>query len=167
MSHDINDQEKAERRLWKEIEAARFGMLGLSNGHQHFQPMTAFAEPDESAIWFFSSDNTDLVKVVAQGDNKAMFVVQSKDQDFQGCIDGRLVETRDQARIDRYWNPMVAAWYPAGKDDPHLTLLRFDVSDAEVWISKGGAVRLAWEIAKANLNGKAPDLGIQAHLDLN
>jgi general stress protein 26 len=62
---------------------------------------------------------------------------------------------------------MVAAWYPDGKDDPSLTLLRFDVRDAEVWISKGGAVRLAWEVAKANLTGATPDVGTQKHLDLN
>lgn len=165
MSH-VND-ETAERRLWKEIEQARFGMLGLSDARQHFQPMTAFPEPEESAIWFFTRGDTDLATAVRNGDDQAMFVVQSKDQDFQSCIGGVLTEARDQTRIDRYWNPMVAAWYPEGKDDANLILLRFDVGDAEVWISKGGAVRLAWEVAKANLTGSTPDVGTQKHLDLN
>jgi general stress protein 26 len=163
---DVND-DTAERRLWKEVEDTRFGMLGLADARQHFQPMTAFAEPAEGAIWFFTRNDTDLATTVAQGEDQAMFVIQSKDQDFQGCIGGTLTEARDQARIDRYWNPMVAAWYPDGKDDPNLTLLRFDVSDAEVWISKGGAIRLAWEVAKANLSGTTPDVGTQKHLNLN
>jgi general stress protein 26 len=163
---NVND-DAAEHRLWKEVEQTRFGMLGLADARQHFQPMTAFAERDEGAIWFFTRNDTDLATAVGQGEDQAMFVVQSKDQDFQGCIGGALTEIRDQARIDRYWNPMVAAWYPDGKDDPSLTLLRFDVRDAEVWISKGGAVRLAWEIAKANISGTTPDVGTQRHLDLN
>ena len=33
--------------------------------------------------------------------------------------------------MDRYWNPVLSAWYPDGKDDPRLTLLRFDVDDGE------------------------------------
>jgi general stress protein 26 len=165
MSH-VND-DTAESRLWNEVEQTRFGMLGLADARQHFQPMTAFAEPDKGAIWFFTRNDTDLALAVGQGKDQAMFVVQSKDQDFQGCIGGTLTEARDQDRIDRYWNPMVAAWYPDGKDDPSLTLLRFDVSDAEVWISKGGAVRLAWEVAKANMTGTTPDVGTQKHLDLN
>jgi hypothetical protein len=33
------------------------------------------------------------------------------------------------------WNPWVAAWYQ-GKDDPKLTLLRFDPDHAEVWLDE-------------------------------
>jgi general stress protein 26 len=35
--------------------------------------------------------------------------------------------------IDRLWNRYVAAWFEGGKDDPQLTLLRFDAERAEIW----------------------------------
>jgi len=165
MSTDPHDKADVEKRLWKELDAARFGMLGLVGSNQHFQPMTAFAEPETGQVWFFTKDDTDLAKSVTDA-TEAMLVVQSKDQEFQACVGGRLSATRDAARIDKYWNPIVAAWFPDGKDDPHLTLLRLDAKDAELWISKGGAIRFAWEVAKANLTDSTPDLGDKAHVDL-
>ena len=166
MSIDPNDKAAVEKRLWKELDDTRFGMLGLVGSHQHFQPMTAFCEPETSQVWFFTKDDTDLAKAVSGG-AEAMLILQAKDQDFQACIGGVLSTARDTARIDKYWNPMVAAWFPDGKDDPSLTLLRLDAKDAELWISKGGAIRFAWEVAKANATGKEPDVGETAHVNLN
>ena len=165
MRTDPNDKASVEKRLWKELEHTRFGMLGLTGSHQHFQPMTAFAEPENGQIWFFTKDDTDLAKAVSGG-AEAMLIVQAKDQDFQACIGGTLSTARDTARIDKYWNPAVAAWFPDGKDDPRLTLLRLDAKDAELWISKGGAIRFAWEVAKANLTDSTPDLGDQVRVKL-
>lgn len=114
--HDaVQDQSQAERRLWKEIDDARFGMLGAPATGEHFQPMTAFAEPEDNVLWFFASDDNDLIKAVKNGQDRAMFIVQSKDQDFQACIGGRLSEDRDPERIERYWNPMVGAGFRAAR----------------------------------------------------
>ena len=165
MQDTLHDKAEAERRLWKEIDDVRFGMLGVPAGGDHFQPMTAFAEPEDNALWFFTNEDNGLIRAVGEGQDAAMFIVQAKDQDYQACIGGRLTEDKDRARIERYWNPMVAAWFPRGKDDPSLTLLRFDLIDAETWASKGG-VRFAWEIAKANLTGDTPDVGRQEHINL-
>jgi general stress protein 26 len=160
---DHTDQQQAEDRLWKEIDDHRQGMLGVVGGTpHHFQPMTQFAERENRTLWFFTRTDTDLVHHIEEG--KAMFIIQ--DDKFQACIGGRLVQDRDQTRIDRFWGPMVAAWYPEGKDDPHLTLLRFDLEDAELWVTEAGPIRLAFEVARANVSRHEPDLGSRAHLDL-
>jgi general stress protein 26 len=83
-------QAELEQRLWKEIGKARYGMLGLvgRTPASHFQPMTAFCEPENGQIWFFSRSDTDLAHKVERGGD-AMFVVQAKDQGFQACVGGR------------------------------------------------------------------------------
>ena len=160
---DKIESKEAEARLWKEIDDRHMGMLGVVGGKpHHFQPMTPFTEPDSRTIWFMTRDDTDLVHQATDG--KAMFIVQAKD--FQACIGGTLTVTHDRARIDKFWNAVVAAWYPDGKDDPHLTMLRFDCDDAQLWLSEAGPVRFAFEIAKANITGKQPDVGDRAHLNL-
>jgi general stress protein 26 len=136
-------------------------MLGLTQANQHYQPMTAFAEPEAGALWFFTRDSTDLAKAVGDG-AQAMFIVQAKDQDLQACLGGALSLDHDRARIDKYWGPMVAAWFPEGKDDPRLTLIRMDLSDAAVWLTEGGLIKMAFEIAKANITKTEPDLGDHA-----
>jgi len=167
MHTDIHDQAQVELRLWDEIEDGRFGMLGLmGDPHRHFQPMTAFVEPARREIWFFTRTDTDLARDVGEG-SPAMFVFQAKDQDVQACIGGELSVDPDRARIEKYWNAAVAAWYPDGRDDPRLTMLRLDCSDAQVWISNVGPVRYAWEVARANLSKHTPDVGGRASLDLH
>ena len=47
-----------------------------------------------------------------------MFCVMAKDQEFQACVGGELVEDHDRTRIGKYWNAIAAAWFPEGKDDP-------------------------------------------------
>jgi general stress protein 26 len=160
--------EDLQDRLWKEIDKVRFGMLGLSGAApaHHFQPMTAFCERDTGQIWFFTRTDTDLARD-AQKAGEAMFIVQAKDQAFQACIRGRLAQQLDRDRIERYWGPVVAAWYPEGREDPRLTMLRFDVSDAHVWLSEANPVSFAVQIARAHMTGREPDLGQSAAVDLH
>lgn len=165
MSRDVTAAE-AEDAFWKALKDSNTGMLGLDQPGYHAQPMTAFREEETGTIWFFSRDDTDLARDAALPDQSAMFTYGSKDQHVWACIHGSLSVHHDRDRIDRYWNPVVAAWYPDGKDDPHLTLLRFQADDGQIWVSKVGPVRFGLEIAKANLTGKEPDLGGQAKVDL-
>jgi general stress protein 26 len=167
MTHAHSEAE-LEDRLWKEIEKARYGMLGLT-GRQpahHFQPMTAFCERDGGQIWFFTRNDSDLAQATERG-GEAMFIIQAKDQAFQACVSGRLVQEFDTGRMQEYWNPVVAAWYPEGQNDPRLTMLRFDVSDAQVWLSETNPLAFGIQIVKANMTGKEPDVGESAPLHLD
>lgn len=167
---DVHNPKDIESRLWKEIERSRNGMLGLVGveHRQHFQPMTAFPEPENGQVWFFTRDDTDLAKAVAASDAPhAMLIVSTKDQDLQACLGGTLALSLDRERIEKFWNPVVAAWYPDGKDDPQLTLLRMDLDSAAVWLHEAGPVRFAFEIARANMTGRQPDLGGRANIQFN
>ena len=162
-----HSQADLQERLWKEIEKARYGMLGLveKSPAGHFQPMTAFCERHNGQIWFFTRTDTDLARAVEQG-GKAMFIVQAKDQGFQACMGGTLSQALDRQRMEAYWNPVVSAWYPEGKADPRLTMLRLDLDDAQVWLSETNPVAFGFQIAKANMTHHEPDVGESAAVDL-
>lgn len=165
MAHDPNDTAQAEERLWRELEKTRFGMLGLTRDAPRFQPMTGFAEPAARRVWFFTQGDSDLARAIGGGAPTA-FILHAKDQNLQAVITGAAALSRDDAAIDRYWGPMVAAWFPSGKDDPNLTLIRLDAERAELWLSDAGPLKMAWEVAKANATGREPDLGDRATLNL-
>ena len=167
MGTDINDQAEVQSRLWREIEKHQIGMLGVVGGEpQHFQPMTAFAEPHDNRLWFFTYSDTDLAEAAGVMGCTAMFVFQ-RDREIYACVGGVLRVLQDRERMDRYWNAAVAAWYPDGKHDPRLTMLCLDATDAEVWITETGPIRYAWEVAKANATGSQPDVGGRTSLDLH
>jgi general stress protein 26 len=160
MSDEHVSAAEAEDKLWKALEDTRTGMLGLMDTGEHFQPMTGFEDREGNALWFFTRDDTDLAKSLASGEaSKGMYTVVTKDTKVYACLAGRASIQRDPGKIDKYWNPVVAAWYPDGKDDPHLTLIRFDLEDARVWLNDKGPVMFMVEVAKANLTKDFPDAG--------
>jgi general stress protein 26 len=165
MAIDPHDHAAVQTRLWDHLEKRQTGMLGLIGSHQHFQPMTAFLEREDNRIWFFTYRDTDLAEAVGPGTD-AMFVLQDEHK-LYACVGGRIRQQHDIQRIDRYWNAQVAAWYPGGKDDPRLTLLCLEAEDAEVWLSEGGPMKYAFQVARANATKTTPDVGGRTHLDLH
>lgn len=134
------------------------GILGVQGSHSHMQPMAPMLDREAGRIWFFTKRNTDLVREVGAGAH-GHFCLISRSHDYHACIGGRMTPSSSREIVDRYWNPMIAAWYEQGKDDPQLILLEFRMKDAAVWASTGSSVVFGWEIAKANLTGNEPDVG--------
>ena len=159
---------EAEDAFWDSLKKSNTGMLGLDQPGYHAQPMTAFRDGETSTIWFFTRDDTDLARDAGVGGGQsAMFHYGSKDQNVWACIHGQLsVHGPDREIIDRYWNPVLAAWYPEGKDDRMLTILRFDADDGRVWVYEGGSFKFAYEIARANVTKTLPDAGGVADVNL-
>ena len=164
---DPTDHAEVETRLWKEMEDARMGMLGVRSGRpRHFAPMTPFRDAGTRRIWFVTRKDNEIAQA-AGSPAEALFIVCARDGKFQASIAGELTQDFDRERLDRLWNPVVAAWYPNGKDDPNLTMMRFDCTDAEVWHGEAGLLRFAFEIAKGNLTGAMPDVGEKTELGLH
>jgi general stress protein 26 len=167
MTHHAHDPADLQEQLWSAVEKHQIGMLGVLGDSHHFQPMTAFVERDTNEIWFFTYKDTDLAQSAAEqiDGGRAAFIFYSRE--LQACVDGRLSVQHDPERMEKYWNAHVAAWYPEGKDDPRLTLLRLDCTEAAVWLSEAGPVRYAWEILKANVSHSTPDVGERANINLH
>jgi general stress protein 26 len=165
MAHKDLSPHEIRQRLWKELAEIRIVMLGLTGENpDHMQPMAAFGDNND-AIWFFTNRSTDLAKETGSGHDAIVSLV-SKDMEFQASIQGHLVPDHNQAMINRFWSPFVAAWFPHGKDDPELTLLRLACRDARVWMSTKGSIGYLLEIAKANLRHKVPDIEQKAGIEL-
>jgi general stress protein 26 len=129
----MSTPQELEKKFWKALESDRTLMLGLDGVEDgHARPMTAQVEEHHAPIWFFTSIDNGLVRLLPQGD-RAIAAFASKGHDLFATIHGRLSVDTDRATIDRLWNRYVAAWFEGGKDDPKLTLLRLDPEGAEIW----------------------------------
>lgn len=121
--------QKLKQHMWEKLEKGPFVMIGLTDGQSHSEPLTAQLDKDQvDTIWFFiGKDN----RLASGGPAMAQFV--SKGQDFFACLAGNVAIDNDPAMIDKLWSKPVEAWFPGGKTDPNLALLRFDIDDAELW----------------------------------
>lgn len=136
----MTDRTQLKRDLWKKMSDSPFLMVGLMDG-QHSEPLTAQLDDDQvDTLWFFVGRDSRAAK---GGPAMAQFV--SKGHDFFACLSGRVRIDDDRAMIEKLWSPQVEAWFPGGKDDPNLALLRFDIDDAELWetdMSLSGRVKM-------------------------
>lgn len=136
----MHTAQELEKKFWKALQSDRTLMLGLDGVEDgHVRPMTAQVEGDFGPIWVFTSTDNGLVKLVAEN-RRAIAAFTSKGHDLFASIKGELRIHQDRAVIDRLWNPFVAAWYPGGKDDPNLVLLRLDAERAEIWLNEASLI---------------------------
>lgn len=129
----MQDNHEFKEKLWKAIKSDRtlmLGLVGIEEGHT--RPMTGMLDGEDGPIWFFTARDHTLVKNL-NNSNRAIATFASKGNDLFASIHGALRMDNDRTVIDRLWNPMIAAWYEGGKDDPKLALLRLDAENAEIW----------------------------------
>jgi general stress protein 26 len=66
---------------------------------------------------------------------------------------------RDRGTIDRLWSPVQKIFFPLGKDDPNLVVLRVRVRDAAYWEPAGNFIARALDFASGMLSREPRDLG--------
>lgn len=157
-------RENPEEQLWEEIDDINAGMLGVEGSGQHMQPMSPYCDREANRIWFFANRRDDIPQHLGTGAAHAHFCVTGKSHDYHACIAGSLRVNTDRTKVEEFWNPVAAAWYDQGKDDPDLVLLELALEDAAIWASSGNPLVFAWQIAKANLTDDKADLGARNHI---
>jgi len=125
----MTDTAKLKKKLWEKMSDGPFLMIGLTSTHEHSEPLTAMLDEDQvDRIYFFVGRDNRLAK---GGPAMAQFV--SKGQDYFACLSGDVTMDNDPAMIDKLWSKPVESWFPGGKSDPNLALIRFDIDEAELW----------------------------------
>jgi general stress protein 26 len=152
--NDIRD------RFWTELSKSPFLMVELQGQQQHAIPMTAQVDPNANhCFWFYTSKDN---RLAAGGPAMAQFA--AKDHYLFACIEGALAPENDPAVIDRYWSKEVEAWYPGGRNDPGLLMLRFDLGTAEIWRAdmslKGVFKQLFGGDVRSEMKGKHAEVAL-------
>ena len=123
------DASTLKEHLWKKLSQGPYMMVALSDPVTHSEPLTAQLDRDQvDTIFFFVGKHN---RLAAGGRAMAQFV--SKGQDFFACLSGWASIGNDPEMIDKLWSRTAEAWFPGGKSDPDLALLRFDIDEAELW----------------------------------
>jgi len=122
------DTVELKKHFWSKLADSPYMMVGLQDG-QHSEPLTAQLDEDQvDTIFFFIGKDNRMAK-----GGPAMLQFVSTGHDFFACLAGAARIDNDFAMIDKLWNSQVEAWFPGGKQDPNLALLRVDIDDAELW----------------------------------
>lgn len=147
------------------VKAAKIALLTTvtSDGHLHSRPLATQDVDFDGDLWFFTQDPSSKVD-----DIRAHNRVNASFESGKGylSIAGTATIVHDRAKIDELWSPTVEAWFPEGKDDSTVALIRVDAESAEYWASNEPGVVTMFRIAKAVVTHTQPDVGENKSVDL-
>ena len=136
MQYDQGNPQELKDKFWKALSASPYVMLQLDQDPDSAAPMTAQLDRHaDSAIWFFTSRDNRFARMGA-----ATATFASTGHDLFARFAGTLVEETSRERLDEQWSTFVEAWFPGGKNDPNLLMLRMDLGDASIWAGEVGAL---------------------------
>jgi general stress protein 26 len=158
-SSPLEDRE----HLWSLIKHVRFAMFTTrrSSGHLHSRPMTTQnkAIDQDASLWFFMSARGEPVgDLAAQPEVNVAYADPGADRYVS--VSGTAAVSNDPARKRQLWSKMAEVWFPAGVDDPDLTLVQVRIAHASYWDVKDSKLVQVVKMAKAAVTGKPPsDMG--------
>jgi general stress protein 26 len=151
----------------REIAEGETAMFGVFEGPYDLvsSPMYTQAVDDDGTIWFFSGADSDKNATLAtQPEVKLNYYNHGEDAYL--AISGTCVVSRDAAVTDRLWSEWTKTWFPNGKEDPNLTLLKVTPKDGNYWESKNGKIESFLKIAFSTLTGAQMDDGREGKIEL-
>jgi general stress protein 26 len=140
---------------------AEFGTAMLvtrtADGRLRGRPMAVAEVEADGTLWFATDRHSGKVEELAH-DGHAAVTMQSGSKYVS--LSGTAAVVDDRAKAAELWKPAFQVWFPGGKDDPGLILLRLDPAAGEYWDNSGtGGLKYLIEAGKALVTGSRPDVG--------
>lgn len=149
--------------LVKKAQTCFFCTLVSSTGPTHARPMSVQQVDDAGNLWFLSSDDSHKNQELTADHAVTLFFQGSAHSDFLQ-LNGTATLSRDRAKIEELWEPMIKTWFTGGVDDPRITVIKVTPSDGYYWDTKHGNAVAGMKIMVGALLGKTMDDSIEGRL---
>ncbi len=130
---------EARDKVFDLIKDSRVAMMATADATGrlfHARPMVApkldKQEDFEGSLYFFTGASSPKVEEI-KANPQVLLTYANPDKQSYVSLSGHATVERDAAKIDELWTKEIEAWFPQGKADPNLVLIRFDAEEAEYW----------------------------------
>ncbi len=150
----MSKDDRAE--LYEIIDDIKIAMLTTveRDGSLHSRPMANQKADEQGSLWFFTEKDGSVASNLR---HNATLNLGYASSGAYAAISGKGSIVDDRAKIAELWSEDVKAWFPKGKTDPNLVLLRVDPEIGEFWTFPSAPVSQAIGYVKAKLTGEAAD----------
>lgn len=128
------------------------------------RPMSVLQVDDQGNLWFMSQSDSNKNAEIAEDPFTHLLFQESKNSGFLNVY-GITEISRDQAKIDELWNPLLKVWFQGGKDDLKISLLKVSPTNVYYWDTKHGEVIAFAKMALSIVTGKTMDDSVEGNLD--
>lgn len=153
------------REMIKDIDFCMLTTID-EQGDPRSRPMSSNGDIDpEGDLWFFTNASSHKVSEV-EGTPKVNVSFADPDNQRYVSVTGVAHVVRDRKKIDELWRPQFKMWFPKGKDDPEVALLRVSLEKGEYWDSPSSTIGFALSFVASLVTGKQPEFGENRKVNL-
>jgi general stress protein 26 len=166
---ETHSREEALQKLREMVKDIDFCMLTTidENGDPHSRPMSSNGDIDpDGDLWFFTSLSSHKVSEIENMPKVNLSFADPENQRYIS-ITGVAQLVRDRQKIEELWRPEFRIWFPKGKDDPEVALLRVNLEKGEYWDNPASTVGFALSFVSSLVTGKQPDMGENKKVEFN
>lgn len=149
-----NDDTRKLGELIDDIEVAMLTTVG-PDGTLVSRPLQTLKVDPAGNLLFFTDAGSGKVHDL-KAKSKVNVAYANPSSQTYVSVTGHATVVRDRALIEELWKPVHKAFFPKGKDDPDLAVLRVDTHGAEYWEASGNFIARAIDFGRA-LSGEGPD----------
>ncbi len=149
---------KKARELSSKLKDIKIAMLTTlaSDGKSNSIPMYTFELKDDGIIWLFISKQSKKFEEVKS--NPDILLNYSNPQNnLYVAVNGKAEISENKAKIDELWSDRFKMWFPYGKEDPNLCLLKIEPQEAEYWDTPDLLITQVINLVKNTMGGNPYD----------
>ena len=150
----------ALKRLATLIEGIEIAMLTTrtADGSMVSRPLQTLQFTGGEELVFFTAADSAKVEELTAHPEVLLSYADPKQRRFVS-VRGTASIDRDAATIEALWTPVQQVFFPAGKTDPNLVLLRVRLRDAAWWQSAGSFAARTLDLVRGFISDEPEDLG--------
>lgn len=162
-----NNQQEDVKKLIEKIKDIKVAMMTTmeTDGSLRSRPMRHSDVKADGIIWFFTGYESGKSHEIQNDSHVNLSYSEPKDELYVS-VSGRASLTRDRAMIDELWSPALTAWFPEGKDDPNIGLIRVSIDKAEYWDAPNSVMVHLYGMVKAAITGEPAHPGDNKKINL-
>lgn len=136
-SENLFDREAA-KKIKELVEKAKtcFFCTRIKTGEAFAtRPMSIQKIDEDGTLWFLSSIDSHKNQQLAENPFAQLLFKGSDYSDFLSLY-GEVTIMRERDKIEELWEPVLKTWFTEGKDDPRISVFRFEPLDGYYWDTK-------------------------------
>lgn len=166
---ETHSREQALQKLRELVKDIDFCMLTTidENGDPHSRPMSSNGDIDpDGDLWFFTNLSSHKVTEIENSPKVNLSFADPENMRYVS-ITGVAQLVRDRQKIEELWRPEFKIWFPKGKGDPEIALLRVSLQKGEYWDNPSSTIGFALSFVSSLVTGKQPDMGENKKIEFN
>ncbi|ARS34926.1 pyridoxamine 5'-phosphate oxidase family protein [Pontibacter actiniarum] len=166
MNNDPNTTENL-KNLVDKIKDVKIAMMTTvhDDGTLRSRPMKTQKTEADGDLWFFTGYESGKSHEIEHDAHVNLSYAEPSDNLYVS-VSGRARVMRDQQKIDELWSADMKAWFPNGKEDKNIGLIRVSIDKAEYWDTPSNTMVTLYGMAKAAITGEPAKGGENKKINL-